>query len=389
MKKIVFVLPTIESGGAEKHCIQLANYLQSAHQYRITLFVFDDSKFYRDLIDKKIELIQLSIPISSFNKFKKLFYIYIKYSILFSKNVNILNYDFIVAAYEGIAEIVIYINYLRSVFSKKNGRNKYVLIIQTSILNLITHKKKFTSRMWLRLINRIRLIISIKTICCSDSVLEELDAKQNKTNYTVINNFVNISATKSLSINISDNQTKEILFYGDYFINIGRFSVQKNQIFLVHAFERICHQSKYNLLLIGNEQDGYTTHYIKKFVIDKKLDKRIFLLGEKINPFPYLANSKAFLFTSQYEGFPLVLLECMALGIPIITTKYAGYANLVNSQNAIIIEKDDINAYSTKMLHIEKKMGNMNSQIINAKKYSQQYDINIIGEQYRNYFEKI
>lgn len=49
------------------------------------------------------------------------------------------------------------------------------------------------------------------------------------------------------------------------------------------------------------------------------LEKKVFLLGDKKNPFKYLKKSDIFVFTSFYEGMPNAMLEAMACGLPVLS----------------------------------------------------------------------
>ena len=47
---------------------------------------------------------------------------------------------------------------------------------------------------------------------------------------------------------------------------------------------------------------------------------RVFILGFDANPYKYLKGADLFIFGSNHEGFPNVLLEAMACGLPLLTT---------------------------------------------------------------------
>lgn len=64
-------------------------------------------------------------------------------------------------------------------------------------------------------------------------------------------------------------------------------------------------------------------------------------MGEKMNPLPYIKQADAFVLASDYEGYPMVVGEALALGIPVITTAYASAEEqLTNGVNGIIVETD-------------------------------------------------
>ena len=43
-------------------------------------------------------------------------------------------------------------------------------------------------------------------------------------------------------------------------------------------------------------------------------------MGKKENPFAYISKTDCFVFASNHEGFPNVLVEALACGLPVITT---------------------------------------------------------------------
>ncbi|MCL5031031.1 MAG: glycosyltransferase [Bacteroidetes bacterium] len=389
MKEILFVFPTIASGGAEKNCIQVANYLCACCGYKVTIFVFDDSNFYRNSIYREIEIIQLNIPIDTFTSTKRYYYHYLKYGFLLSKSTNVHKYKLIIAGYEGLSEIGIYALYLKNVvFGLHFSKTKYISIIQTSISNLIKYKTEFKSKLLLQFFSTIRVLFFRKMICCSELIKKEILAKNKKADVTVINNIVDIRSIERQSQSTSQQILSEIDHYGNYFINVGRLSIQKNQLFLLKAFVNICHQTDFNLLIIGREQDEQLTKSIKDYINENKLSDRVFIVGEKINPFPYLKRAKAFVFSSSYEGFPLILLETMILKIPILSTKFKGYDNMLNDNNSILVDENDISSLADNMLSLANNKCENDLKINNAYEFAINNSVEIIGNQYKEFFEK-
>ncbi len=104
----------------------------------------------------------------------------------------------------------------------------------------------------------------------------------------------------------------------DYFtyINIGRLHPQKNQKMLIEAFYML-NDPDSRLIIIG---EGDLREELEKFIEDLDLEDRVFLLGRQSNPFKYLSKADAFVLSSDYEGFPNVLLESLACETAVIST---------------------------------------------------------------------
>ena len=97
--------------------------------------------------------------------------------------------------------------------------------------------------------------------------------------------------------------------------------------------------------IIGNGPD-YNSLYrmIRKF----GLKNEIVLLGEKVNPFPYMKQMDAFFLPSKYEGKPVSVTEAIYLGLPPIVTDYsAAREQVIDGFNGIVIDNNEESIYKT------------------------------------------
>jgi glycosyltransferase involved in cell wall biosynthesis len=83
------------------------------------------------------------------------------------------------------------------------------------------------------------------------------------------------------------------------------------------------YQKDFVYIIIG---DGPERENLARFIYTLKIADKIILTWNVRNVFSYLSQSDVFLFASEYEWFPNVLLESSAVWIPIITTDFSTWA---------------------------------------------------------------
>lgn len=133
--------------------------------------------------------------------------------------------------------------------------------------------------------------------------------------FTVVSNLIDLKDIISLSdCSISESKpSKELILF------VGRLEeCSKRLTRLIESFKIVCEKSsQYELWIIGNGIDyNLCADLINKY----GLTEQIKLLGQKTNPYPYMKMSDCVILTSDFEGFPVIYNECLALNKPIVTT---------------------------------------------------------------------
>ncbi|MGP1560842.1 MAG: glycosyltransferase [Helicobacteraceae bacterium] len=101
------------------------------------------------------------------------------------------------------------------------------------------------------------------------------------------------------------------------FVSVGRLDAGKNHAMIIDAIKDL----NAALLIIGSgELQGALREQIKAL----GLAGRVLLLGARANPFAYIARADCFVFGSNYEGFPNVIVEALICGAPVISTDCPG-----------------------------------------------------------------
>jgi colanic acid/amylovoran biosynthesis glycosyltransferase len=125
-------------------------------------------------------------------------------------------------------------------------------------------------------------------------------------------------------------------------LNIGRLVKDKAQKNLIEACKLLKEEGYiFECLIVG---DGPLMKELKGYINENQLDKEIKLIGkvfqEQICEIYGMAD--IFVLTSVRENLPNVLLESLAMGIPVIATNIAGIPELIKDKvTGILIELND------------------------------------------------
>ena len=124
------------------------------------------------------------------------------------------------------------------------------------------------------------------------------------------------------------------------FITVGRLSPEKNQARLIRAFARVhAGAPATRLVIVGRGPlRAALAHQIEQL----GLQTAVFLTGELANPHALLAIADAFVLSSDYEGQPMVILEALVLGMPVITVAFESVQSaLPPGVGHIVAQTDD------------------------------------------------
>lgn len=202
------------------------------------------------------------------------------------------------------------INLLANFFSPRTGiiLSERVAIHDNLALLFGAGVKRLVALMALKyLYRRADYIIAV-----SEGLRSELLSLGNSPNkVSVIHNPLNISLIDRLKEEEIDIKKPFILF-------AGRFNRQKNIPLLLNVFKRLSVSNDLVLVLLGKGEDQAN---LKDLVDKLNLADRVIFKGFSDNPYKYMRRASVFVLPSAFEGFPNVLLEAMACGAPVVSTK--------------------------------------------------------------------
>ncbi|OHB64664.1 MAG: hypothetical protein A2168_02940 [Planctomycetes bacterium RBG_13_50_24] len=171
-------------------------------------------------------------------------------------------------------------------------------------------------------------------------------------------------------------------------LTVGRLSVTKRIELLIDTVE-ILHRTacKLRLTVVGG---GQMERQLRKIVTERELNDVIKITGridsEKM-PEVY-RNNDIFISASMQEGMSNAMLEAMASGLPIVTTRCEGLAELIDG-NGLIVEQDNVEeiAKAVKKLADNRQLHKQMS--ITARNRAEQFSWPNVAEQYIRIYQNI
>ena len=178
-------------------------------------------------------------------------------------------------------------------------------------------------------------------------------SKQTYETYAYKNDLENKSVVLRNMIDVNEIEQKASKDTNDYDIDIiflGRLAYQKNPERLLDVIESVYKKNKdLKVAIVG---DGELKDKVVEIIKSKSLENTVKVYGFLNNPYKMLKQSKLLLMTSRNEGTPMVALESMALGLPIISTPVDGMKDLIiNGRNGYLSdENEDLVTYITNII---------------------------------------
>lgn len=173
-------------------------------------------------------------------------------------------------------------------------------------------------------------------------------------------------------------------------VGAGRLDIQKNFYQLIKSFKKFHEKHQDYVLKIYGE--GPLREELIDYAMSVLPEGTFEFPGQDPNLLQSMCDSKMFILSSKYEGMPNILIEAMAMGMPVISTNCpsGGPMELIeNEKNGLLVEVDDIEAMSQAMEMIAESEDLANELGRNAIKIREQLDANIIAEKWMTYLKSI
>lgn len=293
--KIVFILPSLTAGGAERVLITLMNGI-------------DKTRFSPELLCVRAggelqDILDTDIPYHTLNRysvFRSVFALYQK--------LKELKPDVIVST-------MAHMNFAVMVLKPFFPKTKFIIreaITPSFLLEKYKYRAFVIQSLYKHLYPKADMVLSPAQIILDE--FEHVLGMQGN-NFRLLPNSVDVEAMRSECCfeRKADPCVK--------FIAAGRLHYQKGYDRLIEGFARRTMPFEWSLTIYG---EGEERASLEALIALHGLEDNIFMPGLVSKPHQYFVKGDCFLLPSRYEGLPNVALEALACGLPVIATESSG-----------------------------------------------------------------
>lgn len=172
------------------------------------------------------------------------------------------------------------------------------------------------------------------------------------------------------------------------FLAAGRFVEQKGFDLLIESFNLFSYKnSEWKLIIIG---EGKQKELIKSKVDKYNLNHRITILEPTNKIKEYFLNASALLLPSRWEGMPMIVLESLEMGVPIIAYNISAIEQIIDhGKEGFIATRYNVAEFARYMEILSENYEKRKEMSKNAINTSKEFDIETICDQWNKLFNEI
>lgn len=333
-KKLLFVIPSLSAGGAERSLINLLAQLDF-RKYDVDLFMFNHDGVFRDLVPKNVQVLPLP---DRYNRFAMPMWNSVSH-FLWNKDAA-LAYSRIMFSFRNRLYRSVSIGeqqgwkYIARSFDKIDKKYDVAIgFLEKTSIYFCAEKVDAAKKIgWVHndydklgmdpyfdqsYFQKLDHIVTVSEEC-GHILRRRFPDQDNKIN--VIHNIVSPKAIR----NMAEKESNDVYDRnGDEFVilSIGRLNAQKGFELAIKTCRLLVDKGfrfQWNIIGEGEERERLT-----ELIRAEGLEQKIKLLGLKPNPYPYIKQADIYAQTSRFEGKAIAIDEAKILNKPIVITNFS------------------------------------------------------------------
>lgn len=330
--KILFAINKLTIGGAENIAVNLANLINKDEYdayFGIMYRTIKKANFY-----SKLRLSEARIIHFDFHYFFDIKAFFRVYRFLKQEKIKIV---------------------VTHLFEANTAVRLAAILARVPIIIIYEHSVYFAKKYWQRKVDWFLALFTDKIIGVAQGVIDftSQQEKISKDKFQLIKQICDLSVGNidqrnkiRMSLGIKDNTL--------VVINLGRFSPEKNQPFIIKLADFLVNklgELDIVFLIVGY---GKMEEELKEKINQAGLQSYVYLLVDPINAKDYLVAGDVFLLPSKREGQPIAMLEAMATGLPALATDVGGIKEIIKDGQSGFLIDDNIDKIANHILFLKK-----------------------------------
>lgn len=351
--KILYIIPSLSSGGAEKFVLDLINNLDH-NIFEIKLLTFNGGGFFEEeFVKRNVDLKILK------KKFKFDFVNFYR----ICKEIKFFSPDIVHTQLGG--------DIYGKIAAKLMGVKKIISTEQNVLDN---------DNFIVRFFKKVTASFSDKIIVISNSVKKDVvsryEISEDKT--ILIPNGVDCSQSDTPHQSRKNNS----LTFG----SIGRLNEQKNFSLLISALASFKDRD-FLYLIVG---EGELKKELEDQILTHSLSDKIKLLGTKKDIPSFLNSLDFFVLPSKWEGLGIVLLEAGLAKLPVLASSTGGILDVISDKKTgILFKNNDLDDLILKLEYFFDNQNKENLKVMSDNLYNfvkKEFDIKVVSQKYTNLY---
>ncbi|MCH7408654.1 glycosyltransferase [Belliella sp. DSM 111904] len=372
--KILYLIDTLQTGGAERSLLEIASGLRGFEAVFITVYK-DTHALHAAYEGRGVSVIHLDFP-------KGTPYSHILPTL--KEHIAILRPDLVHATL-----------YNAEMLSRRLGLRVPLI---NSLVNNSYHKRRYAGLTWKGRLALLR--VQVMDYLCKGKV--DMFVANSSYISQVHQRYLGIPSAKIQVIHRgrsitsqSDSDPIEIQKIRSslprqdtkVWLTVGRLIRRKGHNELIQAFHR--HIQKYPNAVLWILGEGEEHKRLDQLIEDLNLQEHVFLLGNQSNVVSWLGAADFFVFPSHYEGLPGVLIEAMISKLPIIVSDIPENRECLQEGMAIFHQVGDV-ADLANQLENALAVSDWDLRTNKAFEYAKaQFNIKKVVQQYEDLYQKM
>lgn len=208
----------------------------------------------------------------------------------------------------------------------------------------------------------------------------------------VIYNSVN-SDLLSVSEDDLKKLHEEFAFPSDAFVflNVGRLDPQKNHKVMFEAFRHVLAEIPNSFLLLAGVGTTATENDLKNLTEDLQISDKVYFLGRRNDVDALLEFADVFIFPSMFEGLGVALIEAMFKSLPCIVSRIEIFEEVItDGETGLMVEPTSPFELKDAMIklyqdaELRRSLGEKGFQVAKAK-----FNVTATARQWEKFYQKV